>query len=211
MERKQAEGALGLDVFAVSEAADGLVRPCKKLLVAAHLTKNAREKAAFLRLAQDVEELRDRIRSAKRRMISRRPEGGRERGRPRGGEGQAGGPAVRVELRVLREGTMNISLEQREAIRCLYAYGCEGVIGTEELIFSSGGRGSATGRPILGTPETWLRLVSLGLATGNGPHLIRLTAIGEHEATRPNPPNGTLCIETTTHADGMTRVRHGRA
>ena len=102
---------------------------------------------------------------------------------------------------------MDISFEQREAIRCLYAYGCEGAIGPGGLIFSSGGCGSATGQPILGTPETWLRLVSLGLATGHGPHRIRLTARGEEEARRPAPPKGILVQETTTRADGTTRVR----
>lgn len=84
---------------------------------------------------------------------------------------------------------MDISFEQREAIRCLYAYGCEGAIGPGGMIVSSGG-GSALRLPTLGTPETWLRLVSLGLVTGNGPHRIRLTAQGEEEARRPAPSKG---------------------
>ncbi len=82
---------------------------------------------------------------------------------------------------------MDISFEQREAIRCLYAYGCEGAIGPGGWIVSSGGCGSAVGKPILGNAETWLRLVSLGLATGHGPHRIRLTAAGEEEAMKPTP------------------------
>ncbi|WP_156394078.1 hypothetical protein [Methylobacterium sp. Leaf94] len=82
---------------------------------------------------------------------------------------------------------MDISFEQREAIRCLYAYGCEGAIGPGGMVASSGGGGSGVGLPILGKPETWLRLVSLGLATGNGPHRIRLTALGEEEANKPVP------------------------
>lgn len=92
---------------------------------------------------------------------------------------------------------MDISFEQREAIRCLYAFGCEGAIGPGGMIVSLGDGGSAVGLPILGTPETWLRLVSRGLVTGNGPHRIRLTAQGEEEARRPVP-------DTHRHARGTS-------
>lgn len=82
---------------------------------------------------------------------------------------------------------MDISNEAREAIRCLYAYGSKGAIHERGGIIATG---PAIGTPILGTSDTWLRLFTLGLAAGNGPLRVRLTAQGEEEARRPVPPRG---------------------
>lgn len=102
---------------------------------------------------------------------------------------------------------MDLSFGQREAIRSLYAYGCHGTLG----VLDGPERVFASGSAIVGSAETWLQLVTLGLIVGDGPMRIRLTAAGEQEARRSNPPRGPLCIETTTRADGSTRVRTGRA
>lgn len=72
MQRKQADVALGLDVFAMGEAADGILRPRDKVLVAASETTCPREKRALAELAQDIETLRERVRAAKNRMAARR-------------------------------------------------------------------------------------------------------------------------------------------
>lgn len=99
---------------------------------------------------------------------------------------------------------MDISNEAREAIRCLYAYGSEGAIDERGRIIATG---PAIGTPILGSSDTWLRLFTLGLATGNGALRVRLTAQGEEEARRNASTKGTQVREVTTRADGSQRVR----
>ena len=106
--------------------------------------------------------------------------------------------------------TMDISFAQREAIRSMYAHGAAGVIEDGGGIAAAGVFGSAAGKPILGTHETWLKLVTIGLARGNGPCGIRLTYEGEQEARKPVTEIKSERTALTFDRDGTSIQRLSR-
>lgn len=63
---------LGLDVYALGQAADGLLRPRRSVQVAISQTDSLREKRALAKLAEDIKGVRLRCRAAKNRMAARR-------------------------------------------------------------------------------------------------------------------------------------------
>lgn len=69
---------------------------------------------------------------------------------------------------------------QTKALRVLHEYGGEAVIDKHGWLVARGVRIHGT------APETWLRLVTLGMIEGAGPMRLRVTADGV-EAAKPAP------------------------